>query len=867
MPYKNFRQMVLLIGVLSSWSAAPLAAEPYSLGDADHRRITVRTTASPITRSTAETLARYLSTITGEPFSVELLNSATDGPASPSGIIVGLVEAWPNLPGTTGLDPHDPLKREAYMLRSSRDGLHLIGATDAAVTHAIWDMLFRLGHRQYLPGQLWEHVPRQRDASIDLDVLSAPDFVQRHIRQGGGDTRVDKQPVEHWEQVNRLGSAFHVNMSHVYARIRIQRPQVFKEHPEYMALVDGKRADPEDDDSKFCNANPGLRDVVAQWAVDHLTQRRMMDGVSMEPSDGYGWCECEDCQRLGSVTDQAHSLASHVAEAINQHFDTPKYVGVLAYGYHSPPPSPDVRLHPRTIVSVTQGFLRGGWTFNDLLDAWHDRVAMLGSYDYLGVVQWSWSLPGDGRATRRNRPKQIIPFLYDRNVRIYIAEREGNWGPAGFNLFMTARLLWDHTEGRHTDRYFDEFLQHMFGPAQEPMRLFFDQINGDHHPLLSQDMIGRMYRHLHTASQSNASADIDSDQKALIQQRIDDLTLYTRYVELYVAYKAAEDSTTARATHEALLRLIWRMRSRLMIHADELYRRLGRRDDRLAVPKQADYRVKEPDNPWKSSEPFTSEQVAAMRETGIANNAIYTFEPVSYEPDLAPAYKLPGVAASDKVGTFGDRGATTRQMLCAWLDKSQPALRLNVTGGLIRHYRDRGDVRIKLIKAGEPFDSENATPLDTAAVPPDGETRTVQLTSDQGGLHRLELTDGGDMTRLEWEAGQPLTLWGTRHESTTYLGPWTLCFYVPKGTKRVAGYVESSVGQLLTPMGETAYDFRKIQTSGYFDVPVPTGMDGQLWWLDGCKRRVILMTVPPALARSGRELLLPQSVIKQDLAP
>jgi hypothetical protein len=53
-------------------------------------------------------------------------------------------------------------------------------------------------------------------------------------------------------------------------------------------------------------------------------------------------------------------------------------------------------------------------------------------------------------------------------------------------------------------------------------------------------------------------------------------------------------------------------------------------------------------------------------------------------------------------------------------------------------------------------------------------------------------------------------------------------------------------------------------TNNYWSVPVPAGQDGKLWRFDQARGEFKLMTVPPYLARSAAELLLPAEVVKAD---
>ena len=69
-----------------------------------------------------------------------------------------------------------------------------------------------------------------------------------------------------------------------------------------------------------------------------------------------------------------------------------------------------------------------------------------------------------------------------------------------------------------------------------------------------------------------------------------------------------------------------------------------------------------------------------------------------------------------------------------------------------------------------------------------------------------------------------------------------------------------------TPEGRAVLDFAKAE-EGWFQAPVPPGQDGKLWKFENSQGQRLLMTVPPYLARSAEELLLPQEVVEADRKP
>ena len=51
---------------------------------------------------------------------------------------------------------------------------------------------------------------------------------------------------------------------------------------------------------------------VLDWFAEHPDERC----VSVDPSDGGGWCECDACKRLGSISDRAFGLANEIAKVV-----------------------------------------------------------------------------------------------------------------------------------------------------------------------------------------------------------------------------------------------------------------------------------------------------------------------------------------------------------------------------------------------------------------------------------------------------------------------------------------------------------------------------------------------------------------------
>jgi len=792
--------------------------------------------ASERVRKAAGDLADVLGKMSGAKFEV------TSGDGT-NGIAVGVADDFPKLALKDKLTVKGVADREAYVLRSHPRGLHVIGATDLAVEDAVWDLLWRFGFRQFFPGKTWEVIPSAPDLRIAVDDLQRPDYYARRIWYGFGPWDYSKEPYEEWCLRNRARLGFELRTGHAYDGLIRANKAAFEKNPEFYGLLKGERKS-----SKLCIGNPDLRKLIVSHALRTLEEEPEADSISMDPSDGGGWCECEPCAKLGSVTDRALTLANEVADAVSQKHKG-KFVGMYAYSYHSPPPN--IRVHPNVIISVACGFIKGGFTVDQLVSGWQAKGAAIGIREYYSVNTWDRDMPGKARGGNLDYLARTIPDFHAKGARFLSSESSDNWGPNGLGYYVAARLLWDVDEAKRAPELVDDFLTRAFGPAKAPMAEFYKLLDASKPWLVFDDLLGRMYRHLAEAKKLAPAPEIHA--------RINDLILYARYVELYGAYADAKGEARQPA-FEALIRHAYRMRKTMMVHTKALYRDLVSRDKNVSIPEGATWDVPEGKNPWKSSEPFSEPELTKFVTDGIAHHPLaeINFRPVKFSEDLVPATKLnlPEVKLGQLPAGRGLRAFYT------WVSQAPSAVELKVTGGLIAHYRDRGNVKIDLWQIGgasETGERETHVAHDES-VPPDGVERTVKLRAKETGLHKVTLNDGNDLTLVSWAPGTLMTILSTLDSPAQLGSRWDLCFYVPKGTK-VVGLYADGLGSIQDGSGKTVFTFDGHK-AGFHSLPVAPGQDGALWRFVNSTGTRRLMTVPPCLARSGAELLLPREVVE-----
>ena len=822
---------LLLLLHLAAFSALA-AAEPVRLASNGRALLPIVTgeKAADSTKTAAAELAGYLTKISGAKFAVE----TGDGSR---GIVLGAVADFGKLPFLLTFGA-GPFEREDYVLRSTKDGVWLVGASDLGVAHASWDLLHRLGYRQFFPGETWEVVPESRELAIAVDAQESPSFYARRIWYNWGMWGCNNEPYRQWCARNRAVQGFKLNSGHAYDTIIAQNRAEFEKHPEYLAQIGGKRE--LRGDAKFCISNAGLRKLVVEWAVAQFKKNPQQDSISMDPSDGGGWCECDACAQLGGVSDRVVTLANEVAVAINALGLGAKYVGHYAYDFHCVPPH--IRVDTHVIPSATTAFITGGFTFDQVLTGWQKQGATMGVYDYLSVVDWDWNLPRGGAASRPKRVAELLARIHGQGARFYDAESGDCWGPCGLGYYVASRVMWDVREAGHVEAIVADFLEKAFGTAREPMREFYALITEDTQRRSPSDIVGRMYRHL--AAARAASTD------ARVLRRIDDLTLYTRHAELMFAHQ------NGAASKDDVARHAYRIRKTMMVHSYGLWARLLSQKDAATEG-----------HPLKNEEPFSAAEIAALLEKGIAKNQPVEpgFTGVEFSKDLVPATPLK--LAKVEPGSFPSE-AQDRQRYFVWMEKP----------GVIDL-----KIAVKKLWANRAPKLELFSPLEVTLAPvavrddykADDAERPLALQTPYPGLHRIETYDGGDYTRIAWPAGLPVSIESgidTPDVTSHFRGPWTLYFYVPRGTRLVAGWASRIAnwapkisGKLLAADGREMLDFAKLE-DGFFKIEVPPGADGTLWKFEHTIGQRLLMTVPPYLARHGEELLLPRECVDADAA-
>ncbi len=483
------------------------------------------------------------------------------------------------------------LPREAFRIKTADGNLTLAASDDAGIQFAVYTFLEDyLGVRWFWPGELGEVVPRQRSIVIgSINLTQQPDFKWRNRGPGGALWGASTGPTEMrarerllgvsarhqaevalWEKHNKWGG---MKIYGGHSLGEIFPPQKYaRTHPDYYALVNGKRAVPGPDydykhGGQVCTTNPGVIRATVEWVRDFFDRHPDFDAVHITPNDSGGFCECDRCRALDSgellrragidaeetkkaaakntvITDRIFTFVNQVAEQV-QKTHPGKYVACMAYGRYITPPS-KIQLHPSVIPQyclwsayrhANPGFKQEHET---IAAAWARAARRAGIYEY--HINGSW--PGLHRLVMPYIAESI-QYLHRQGIDLYQTQSGDDFAVNGLNYYIAGKLLWN-TSG-DPQKILDDFYAKAFAGAGPAVKRFHQRLQDawtaatrDGRDVTCNSLADTRLLELFTPELLEKSAqDLSEAEKAapddLVRRRVQFYRQGLRYTELTVA--------------------------------------------------------------------------------------------------------------------------------------------------------------------------------------------------------------------------------------------------------------------------------------------------------------------------------------------
>ncbi len=718
---------------------------------------------------------------------------------------------------------------EAFILHST-DGerLWIVANAEPGLVDGLYAYLRVLGARWLLPGENWTIIPPRPDIRLTIDQLDEPAFESRRFFGTGGFGKDPLLPAggmqrlwDAWERRNSFGGSYAL-AGHTGEAFNQTHRAVLEAHPEYLALVGGKRS-PWSPGAKLCVSN---RDAVKLYVDDRLAELRRGPryAISVEPGDGGAFCECDRCRAIGSgsKSDQVFYLANQVAKAVAKEFPG-TYVSLYAYSDHAALPT--FPLEPNVyVVVIPDAWQRTGLAADDLLRAWRQRQkGPLGVYTYWALPDWTNDQPSfDWRST----PVERIRFWHSLGLKSAGIETSYSAGAMGLGLYLSSRLLWNPAVDDKA--LTDEFFRLAFGAAAAPMRRVFERWTGGlkeiYLPLAFRDLVEA--RTLATAPEA--------------RKRIKDVEEYVEFLKLWDDYQnTAVGSPERRARTRSVVRWLYRIEGTAMVSSYRVQQLLVDRYERDPVLRAEFNPADGHAAGWQGATPPTDAEVLALMTEAQATSHPLDIQERGYSSKLV-VLRAEQRAAPAAPGALWLVGSTDVEFE---VPPGRTSLAFDIVVKVGAH--SAGDV----VSATSP----DGAPIHNELIPSDGLHHQVSLPTRVPGRYRVHIEDQKALFLFTPPAGIPMAL--TAIVSPAPCPP--LYFFVPKGQRSLAFFAPSD-----TPIQLRDADGRLVPTgtSRIVQVPVPEGQDGRVWSIGNIKSWVPLrmLNVPHSFALSPDAVLVPE---------
>ncbi len=360
-----------------------------------------------------------------------------------------------------------------------------------------------LGVRWFYPGNDGEYCPKSPDISLgDIDDYEEPSIPERAI--GCWEQSVkpwDMEEVRVWQARNKLmfGSSYQYNDKRRaeldafecgncppggggHSTFESSVPQkLFKTHPEYFPLKDGKRVCEER--SQRCLANPDVQKMVADYVLAMASYGAAFT-IAYHDSGFECFCHCPDCIKMGTykgeftVSNLAHRFSSMIADQTLKR-NPQAVLGVYIYSvYRDLPTDPAIRYDPRVsgtycphqrcyVHRLDDPKSECNVRFFKELTGWQERCSKIGIFDYYAYSQspyapMEYTLAEDIKLYKKLNLQRWYDDCTNKNLPIL----PGNWQ----FYYVAAKMLWDAS--LDVDKLMLDAYNKYYGAAAEPMKKY-----------------------------------------------------------------------------------------------------------------------------------------------------------------------------------------------------------------------------------------------------------------------------------------------------------------------------------------------------------------------------------------------------------
>lgn len=470
--------VAVLLGMFSAISTSGSDFKLVQNGKSRYQ-IVVASDAIPSERYAAEELQRYVEKITAAKIPIV----ADAAKASKTEILLGANARTRKL--GLGKNMAD-LGEDGYLFRTIGDCVVILGARPRGTLNGVYSLLEEeFGVRWFTPEL--EVVPRTNTLCLrHVDEIKVPELENREVfwteMMRDGDFAARHRLNGHNSRLTeKHGGRFAVYYPFVHSFDMLVPQDLYKDHPEYFPMINGKRASGY---VQRCLSNPEVVKMSIARVREWIREHPEASIISVSQNDTFNYCQCETCKALDDAEGTPAASLIKFVNAIAQDIekDYPKVrIDTLAYQYTRKPPK---TLRPRQNViirlcsieccfahSLESCASEANKRFRGDIIAWMPVAPLLYVWDYTpNFANYQQPFPNFD-ALQPN-----VKFFTRHNVKGLF--EQGNYSSGGFGelgplrAYVLAKLLWN--PDTDMQQHINEFCRAYYGNAAPGMHQFLD---------------------------------------------------------------------------------------------------------------------------------------------------------------------------------------------------------------------------------------------------------------------------------------------------------------------------------------------------------------------------------------------------------
>ncbi|NOZ21969.1 MAG: DUF4838 domain-containing protein [Planctomycetes bacterium] len=388
---------------------------------------------------------------------------------------------------------------DGFTIETHGDAICIAGGNERGTLYGAYAFLEdQLGIRWFMPGEIGEVVPETKTITIPtLSKHEQPDFEYRWIGRGNDWVARNRSNVG----IPQIGINI-FRSAHTF-RTFLDPRKYRDEHPEWYALIGGRRYKRLSHNNQICTSNPDAVNEVIKNMREFLDKNPDVNVVTLFPNDGNGFCECENCKALdepewatveeinqygratgfrgyGTLSRRLMIFNNTVAEALHKtHPNVMVKVGAYSC-YTSPPKDKSLKYAPNIIVQICHS-----WCHNHAIT---DPNCPINADFRKAIEGWSKITPGGVmlyeyyyKCAQCELPFPIIhamrrdyPYFKKIGVKGVYTQYSTNWGTLTLPYYIPTRLLWN--ADADVDKLLDDFYTKFYGAASAPMKKYYERL-------------------------------------------------------------------------------------------------------------------------------------------------------------------------------------------------------------------------------------------------------------------------------------------------------------------------------------------------------------------------------------------------------